>query len=281
MVMRTSAFLLACWLGFWSLPAGAHEDPSDQVSRHSQSLLERPQDPDLHLRRGELYRLAGQWDEAATDFRSALAGGADAAVVALCLAGLELDRGEPQAALDALEPLTDPDSAAWLIRGRALRQLARLPEAVLALSTAIARSARPGPGDYLELSAVIADQGASFIPEALAVLDAGSVRLGPVAALTHAAVQLEIERGRFAAALDRLEAAPPALRQAPAWLARRGEILRQAGRELEAQAAFTESLARIGDMPPNRRSTPAMRELESRLRGNLGADTTLEPGARP
>ena len=279
--MRTYGLLLACWLGLLTVPAEAHEDPSDQVSHHSRLLLERPQDPDLHLRRGELLRLAGQWDEAEADYRSALAAGADPSVVALCRAGLALDRDEPGAALTALEPLADQSSAACLIRGRALRRLERLPEAATSLSRAIELSARPRPGDYLELSAVIADQGASFIPEALAVLDAGSMRLGPIATLTHAAVQLEIERGQFVAALDRLEAAPPAQRQAPAWLARRGEILRQAGRELEAQAAFTESLARIGELPPNRRSTPAMRELESRLRGNLGATTTPESGARP
>ncbi len=140
---------------------------------------------------------------------------------------------------------------------------------------------RPRPEDYLELAKVILEQGDAFLPQALLALEAGSHRLGPVASLTMAAVALDVRGGDHASALVRLDAAPSVLRQTPAWETRRGEILMQAGRHLEAQAAFTEALTQWHNLPSHRRSAPALASLEEKLREYLSAPVPNSSGANP
>jgi plasmid stabilization system protein ParE len=60
-------------------------------------------------------------------------------------------------------------------------------------------------------------------------------------------------------------------------LARRGEILQQAGRGAEAQAAYTQALEAIARLPAARRDVPAMRELEKRLRSALDTLAAAPP----
>ena len=55
------------------------------------------------------------------------------------------------------------------------------------------------------------------------------------------------------------------------WLARRGEILLQAGRREEARAAYEQALKALDSLPPGRRNVPAMNELEKRIKASLEA----------
>jgi hypothetical protein len=149
------------------------------------------------------------------------------------------------------------------------------------LERAVASTPRPRPDDYLELSEVILEQGDHFIPKALEILDAGSRRLGSVPSFTLAAAELEVRRGQYASALDRLRSAPRALQESPAWMTRQGEILVLAGRDLEAQAVFTETLSLIRALPAHRRSAPASVSLEEKLHGYLSTPHPNVSGENP
>lgn len=265
---------LACGLALAAGPACAHEAPSTRIDHCTRLLLDHPDDAGLHLQRGELHRLAGHWPAAEADYAAAVDLGADPAQVAVCRAAMALDRGEPENALAALRLAPAPDSAALLIQARALRRLGAPAEAAAVMARAVATSPRPRPEDFLELADVIMAQGAVHAPRALAVLDAGARRLGPVVPLILAAVDLEAGRGRSAAALARLDAAPPALRGSPSWLIRRGEILLAAGSILEAQAAFTAALDRLDALPPGRRAAPANAALARQLHAHLSSGVT-------
>jgi tetratricopeptide (TPR) repeat protein len=251
--------------------AQAHENPPTRISNLTGLLAENSRDPDLYLQRGELYRLGGKWLAAEEDFARARALGADSSRVAVSLAALELDRGNPRGALGFLHQVPEVETSALFLRGRALRELGRFREAATALEQAIGASPRPRPEDFLELADAIVDQGDPFIAEALDVLDAGARRLGSAASLILAAAELEVRRGRHEAALLRLRSAPPALQESPAWRTRQGEILLHAGRDLEAQAVFTEALSLLQALPAHRRSVPASVSLEEKLRGYLRA----------
>ena len=255
-------------------PAYAHEAPSIRIDHCTRLLLDHPDDAGLHLQRGELHRQAGHWPAAEADYGAALDLGADPAQVAVCRAALALDRGDPESALTALRLVPTPDSAALFIQARALRRLGAPAEAAAVMAQALATSPRPRPEDYLELADIIMDQGAAQAPRALAVLDAGTRRLGPVVPLILAAVALEAGCGRSAAALARLDAAPPTLGASPSWLIRRGEILLAAGSTLEAQAAFTAALDRLDALPPERRATPANTALARQLHAHLSSGVT-------
>lgn len=266
--------LLACGLLLAAGPALAHDAPSTRIDQCTRLLLDHPDDAGLHLQRGELHRLAGHWAAGEADYGAALALGADLAQVAVCRAALALDRGDPESALAALRLVPTPDSAALLIQARALRRLGAPTEAAAVMAQAVATSPRPRPEDYLELAAVIMDQGEAYAPQALAVLDAGVQRLGPVVPLILAAADLEARRGQNAAALVRLEAAPLALRDSPAWLARRGELLLAAGSALEAQAAFTDALDKLDALTPERRAAPLNAALALQLHAHLSSGVT-------
>jgi len=266
-------------LGVWAGNAQAHEGPPSQISHLTHLLVEHPSDPILYLQRGDLYRLEREWSAAEADYATARALGADPSRVSVCLAALELNRGNPNGALALLQQVAEIETPGLFIQGRALRQLGRFGEAATVLEEAVASSPRPRPEDYLELSDVILEQGDPFIPEALENLDAGMRRLGPVVSLTLAAVELEVRQGDCASALHRMRSAPAVLRKSPAWITRQAEILMRADRDLEAHAAFTEALALLQALPAHRRSVPASVSLEEKLREYLRAPPQVISGA--
>jgi len=257
------------FLGLGAGWAQAHENSPAQISNLTHLLEAHPSDPSLYLQRGALYRLGGNWSAAEADCATARSLGADASQVAVCLAALELSRGNPTTALAYLQEVDAVGPSALFVEGRALRRLGQFREAATVLGEAVASSPRPRPEDYLELSDVVLEQGDPYIPEALEILDAGLRRLGPVVSLTLATVDLEVRRGDHASALHRMRSAPPGLQKSPAWITRQGEILLRSERDLEAQVVFTEALSLLQALPPHRRSVPAMVTLETKLRGHL------------
>ena len=74
---------------------------------------------------------------------------------------------------------------------------------------------------------------------------------------------------RYDAALARLERIAAQSPRKERWLARRGEILRQAGRTAESREAFGKALEAIQSLPSYHRSTKATVELENRVRAAL------------
>ena len=80
------------------------------------------------------------------------------------------------------------------------------------------------------------------------------------------AIEFEVTRERYDAALARLDRIAAGAARKERWLARRGEILAQAGRQAEARTAFTQVRAAIAALPPRRRTTRAVAELEDRIR---------------
>jgi tetratricopeptide (TPR) repeat protein len=106
--------------------------------------------------------------------------------------------------------------------------------------------------------------------EALTALEAGLARIGPAVSLELAAVDLEVELGRYEAALARLDRLLGRTAVSPAWVVRRGEVLERAGRPAEARAEYARALALI-DARETRRSTTAFTDLRRRLETALAS----------
>jgi tetratricopeptide (TPR) repeat protein len=135
---------------------------------------------------------------------------------------------------------------------------------------AISRVPDPKPDYYLERAQALVSAGDAHVVYALRGLDEGIRKLGPLIALRVRAIDLELLRKNFDGALTRLE---PILAQSPrreTWLARKGDILEQAGRTREAREAYAAALNAIESLPPNHRKTRTMVALENRLRPALG-----------
>jgi tetratricopeptide (TPR) repeat protein len=210
-----------------------------------------------------LYRAHHEAAAALADYASALRIDPSLAVVHLARGRLLVEAGRPGDALPDLNRflLIEPLHADGLmVRARALAAVGRGDAARDDYDRALQLA--DNPDWFIERARVVrATAGASA---ALAGLDQGIARLGPIVTLTLEAIGDELSLGRYDAALARLERFVSASGPHPRWLVERGEILRAAGRLDDARAAFTASLAAMDALPPPRQRTAQAQALRVR-----------------
>ncbi len=270
-----SYFLLACLaLGLGAPPpAAAHGDIHEQIAALTKRIAQDPKNATLYLKRGELYRVHREWDLALADYRRARVFDPALAAVDLCRGRMLLEADRPEPARLALERFVKRQPAhaeARVTLARILVKLGRRLPAAENFTRAIALSPEPKPEYFLERGQALAAEGSEHLEEALAGLDQGIEKLGPLVTLQLLAIELELRSKRTDAALARLEKIAAQTERQETWLARRGEILEQAGRPREAREAFTAALSALESLPPQRRQSKAMRELETRLCAAIG-----------
>ncbi len=251
-----------------------HGDLHEQIEAVTKQIEKDPADALLYFKRGELYRFH-------EDFKASLADLKRAALLAPKLDGVDLATGrtwlqagdarEARVALDRFLA-RHPDVADALVeRARALVRLGERAAAVEDYTRALAKTSEPRPETYIERAQALAAQGPDRLDEALRGLDEGMRKLGPAVSLQLLAIDFEVSARRYEAALGRVDRATAAAERKDSWLARRGDILKLAGRTKEARSAFTAALAEIESLNPYRRKAKATMELESRLRAELEA----------
>jgi tetratricopeptide (TPR) repeat protein len=250
--------------------APAHGPLQEQIDVMTAQIAQDPSAARLYLRRGELHRLHEDWGAALADYERAAALAPSDDTVDFLRGRALLEAGKPAPARVALDRYLarHPDHAEALItRARTLGALGQFRAAAVDYTHAIERLPRPDPDHYLERART--ELAAREIKRALAGLDAGIARLGPVPALQMFAIELELKQGRVDAALVRLDKAAAQSPRKETWLARRGEILMHAGRRNEARSAYAAALAAIEALPASARQTKAIVDLEGRVRSAL------------
>jgi tetratricopeptide (TPR) repeat protein len=256
-------------------PIPAHVEIERQVADVSRRIAENPRDASLLVKRGELHRVHGDTELALADFRTAGEIAPDLPAVDLCTGRTHLEAGRPDQALPCLDRflLLLPDHVMGRVfRARALAALGRRLEAAVDYTEAIRDSGAanpPRPELYLERALALRAEGPAHVEEALDGLREGLSRLGPLAVLQTLAVDLEVERGDHVAALDLLETSWKGARRRETFHLRRGEILEGAGWLDEACIAYEESQASLDALPPGRRRSKALIDLELRVRAGL------------
>jgi len=265
-----SYLLLACLaLGLGApAPAEAHGDIHEQIAALTKRIARDPKNATLYLRRGELHRVHREWNAALADYRRARVFDPNLAAVDLCRGRMLLEADRPKPARHSLERFVKrhPEHAEGRVTlARVLVRLGRRLSAAENFTRAIALSTEPKPEYFMERAQALAAQGSAHLEEALAGLDEGIEKLGSLVTLQLLAIELELRGKRTDAALARLEKIAPQTERRESWLARRGEILEQAGRHREAREAFAAALSALESLPPQRRQNKAMRELETRL----------------
>jgi tetratricopeptide (TPR) repeat protein len=256
--------------GAHAIPAWAHGGLDEQIARLDEQIKKQPRDPSLLLRRAELHRLHGDFAAAEEDYSRTLQLSPDSTAAELGRGKLFLQLKQfekARAALDRALRLQHANTEAWLTRARVLRAQGQLSAAAEDYAEAIARALSPEPDPFLERAEVLAKLNRPA--EAIATLDAGNAALGPLATLQLMAVDVELQRGRYDAALARLDSVASQAARKESWLARKGEILERAGRNSEAEQAYREALAAIDSAPPARANSPANQRLQQNLRASL------------
>jgi len=268
---RTCLLVVACFLG-WPVPGGAHGDVHGQIEAVTQEIEKAPRNAELFLRRGELNRVHGDWDAAQADYAYAQALDPGLSVIDLARGRLFLQAGWPRSAKESLDRFLSRNTnhvVALTTRARALGLLGDREGAARDYTAAIAYSREPTPDLYIERARVLTTEDGASLAAALAGLDEGIRRLGPLVTLQLYAIDLEVRLGRVNEALGRLETIAAKSPRKETWFARRGEILQEAGRSIEALEAYNNSLAAIKRLPPSRAMVPAMLELRKRVEAAL------------
>jgi predicted Zn-dependent protease len=253
------------------VPLIAHEGLHEQIEAITRQLAATPGNAVLHLKRGELHRLHGEAPLAARDYDQAARLDPTLAAVHLGRGLLLLDTGR---AAEALAPLgkylaaRPDDDRGRIALARAMLRSGRAAEAAAEFDVVI--KASPDPDLVLERADALVR--ALKPKDALHSLDDAMRRLGPLVTLQLAAADIEIGARDYDAALRRLTVAESAAERKETWRARRGDILVKAGRIEEARAAYQSALDAIATLPPNRRATRAIIELEERLNRAVAAE---------
>lgn len=276
--MRTFAFrapfvaLAALLYALLPSTARAHGDFHLVISEIDKQIEASPKDPELYIRRGELHRTHQDWDSAYADFDRA-------AVLAPKLDAIDFVRGRLfleanwlQSAMRVLDRFLSRQTnhvEGYITRARVQAKLTQHVAAAADFTRAIAFSPELWPDLFIERAQTLAAAGDNYFPAALEGIDEGIKKLGPLVTLQLYAIDLETKQKRYDGALVRLDKIAKQSPRQETWLARRGEILQQAGRPGEAREAFKSALAAIAQLPPARRNVPAMLELEKRLQEQL------------
>lgn len=276
--MAPRALFILIAIAFPAAPAFAHMAPHARIEALTQSLQRRPGDWRLWIDRAEANREDGHPDAALRDLERAEALAPRRPEVPLERGAALLALGLASAAEDELTVAIarDPSSGdAYGLRARARLALGRPREAAADFQRAVERSERPSPDQFLEWSRALV--AADRSDGALAVLDRGLATIGESVALVEEGVRLELAHRAYPEALARVERHPRAWGSRAAWRARRADVLRAAGREMEAQAEYSAALAELEAAPSGRAIRPTSLETRLHLALRQGTPVLAEP----
>jgi predicted Zn-dependent protease len=267
----TSCLVLA-FLANARLDLLAHGDLHEQIRQVSEQIAKDPKNAELYLKRGELHRAHQEWDQAQADYDRASSLDPALFVIDFTRGRMFLEAGWPWSAKVSLDRFLRRQTnhvEALTARARALVKLQLRLEAVRDYTAAIKAASTGRPELYIERAQALAAEGEAHFAEALRGLDEGLQKMGPLVTLQLYAIDVELKRKNVDAALERLDKIAAQSPRKETWLARRGEILQQAGRKEEADKAYRSALQAMATLPPARRNVPAMVELEKRIRAAL------------
>ena len=251
--------------------AEAHEGLHEQIVAITAKIKREPKNASLYLQRGELHRLHRDWRLASLDYDRAQRLQPELTIVQLARGKMLFESRRYKQARITLDGFLSKQPGqldALITRGRVLFKLGERLEAAKDFTQAIAVAQPPEPELYLERAQILSVVEEDF-DVALRGLEDGIDRLGPLVTLELAAMDLELRRKDYAAALTRLDVVMAQSERKESWLVQRGEILKAAGRNVEAREAFSAALLAIESLPPERRQNRATIQLQVRARAAL------------
>ena len=268
------ASILACVLLLGAMPVPATPDGElwTQIEHVSQSLRTQPKRADLFLRRADLLRRFGQFAGALADVKQVRRLDPDSAEVGRIEGRILRDAGHTWRALRMYgQFLGQYPSAhgARLERAQIWASVNRLRSAVRDYDDVIANVKRPSPDVFMARHELQLRQGPSLRAAALAGLETGLARLGPLISLELPALQLETDLGHYKRALARIERLAGSLPRLDGWWLHRAQVLSAAGRNDAAHDAYRSALNALADVPAARRRMALVQDMLRRARAGL------------
>jgi tetratricopeptide (TPR) repeat protein len=255
----------------------AHGDLHVRIAAMTEQIAKNPDNARLFLERGELHREHQDWKAAEADYDRAERLDPKLSRVDFCRGEMLVDSGDLKAAcamFDRYLTREPEDGHALVARARALVKLGKREAAVADFTSAIRLLAEPQPEFFLERAQALLADGR--VEEALRGLDEGVKRLGPIVTLQLYAIDLELGRKAYDAALARLATIEAQAARKESWLSKRGDIELLMGRPKDARKSYAAALAALDALPPRLQKTRAMLSLRAHLSTAL-AGTTSQP----
>lgn len=173
------------------------------------------------------------------------------------------------------------DGVGHVLHGELLASLGRNPSALEAYQRAMATHEAPVPDLYLAAAATLKNQGDPGREAGLILIEEGLQRLGAQVSLQLEAIDLEVGLGRLDQALVRLDALSAASPRPERWLAQKGDLLLDAGREGAARAAYLAAQAALRAGGRRRSHTAAAAALQQHIDACLRDPQLDHTTARP
>jgi tetratricopeptide (TPR) repeat protein len=266
-------------LAFCSVTALAHGPGEERIEKISALLAKQGDQGFLYAERGHIYMDNQHWQEAMDDFNKAALLDPGYVEYDLDRARLAYSTGNYLRALDFINlfllrhdnATEDNATEALLIQARSYRELGQHRMAVIsyemALATVSIEGARASPEWYVEFAGTLLLTGEK--DKALQILQRGIERLGTIGVFQIMAVDLEVSLGRYDAALNRIDQLLNQSQRKDVWLARRADILFQAGRHEEAEKSYQQAWAALQQLPQRLQNVPASKKLAAALQARI------------
>lgn len=244
----------------------AHGPIDESIAAVTAELAREPHRTELLLSRARFHAQHQDWPAAHADLDRVAALTPDKPGTDL-LRGevffMASDFGKARATFAQLAARTPDMAAAHASLGRVLFAIGEFSPAAEAYGRAIAVSQQPDVMLFINQASSL--EKAALPDAAIAALDAGIARIGPLVTLVGPALDLELAAKRYAAALARLDAFTATQPRREMWLVRRAEILEKAGRPEDAVATWRDARAAFLTLPENRQSAPQMAALRAQI----------------
>ncbi|MES2594545.1 MAG: hypothetical protein V4662_04375 [Verrucomicrobiota bacterium] len=278
--MRRLALILA--LMFPLSQAFGHGAYHDELLRIGQELEAKPEDSSLYRQRAVLHIGHEDWQAALVDLERADRLKPDASDThGLRGQALNLARqwAAAQAVLNQHLGLHPDDGEALFQRGHARRHLGDKKAAVSDYRAAFERAGARQTEQVAEMAEAIADlDGAA---EAALFLEQVLIKAGSEPGLLQQAINLHLRCGQVDAALRHLGSLQCLMPRPEPIMARRAQILEQAGRHAEARGVWTALRTHLLALPNLERGTAAMSLLLQQADQALGLATLVPVSAPP
>jgi tetratricopeptide (TPR) repeat protein len=258
----TSAFVSLC---------NGHGAYHDVVIEVTQALSISPNDAALHFKLACAHQEHGEWTSALVELEQVERLAPSKYETGFVQGQALATGGQWLAAKPVLDKflITNPGHAGALAqRARVLLKLGQSNAAIEDFQAALAAAELPTADLFMETAeALIA---ANQNEQAIHAIRRGLERLGAEPTLLTRSLELELTAKHFDEALARVDALQKAAPRPEPWMARRAQVLADAGRAEQAKANWTALRDRLLAMPNLERGTPLLAQLLSQTLRALG-----------
>ncbi|MBC8128447.1 MAG: tetratricopeptide repeat protein [Gloeobacteraceae cyanobacterium ES-bin-144] len=262
-----AAILLLCALAPQSEAHGTH---SSLMARVDERLVEKPEDGGLWFQRAVLQFEHEDHAAAAVDFAKAEKFAPGEYAVLWWQGRISEAQGnlaEARTAFDAYLSQVPNHWGALASRARVNLKIGNTGPALDDFRAALENCKDAQPDLIQEVAQALASNKRT--DEAVAVLEIGMSRLGPIPSLQLNLLEVEANAERFDSALARVEGFQKAAVRPEPWMQKRASILARAGRLTQSRSAWTSLIAHLNALPPAERESHAMVLLAEHARQAL------------